>query len=88
MINKWIDLIIDGCTKDLRECWPLAAACARLSGARIAATASLFIGVLFCCAQRLQISRALAELYWIRRRRPHDRAAACFGAAQGQRQAL
>ena len=35
--------------------------------ARIATTASLFIGVLFCCAQRLQISRTLAELHWIRR---------------------
>ena len=58
------------CTKDLRASWPLAAACARPSDARIATTASLFIGVLFCCAQRLQISRTLAELHWIRRRRP------------------
>ena len=56
-------------TKDLRACWELTATYARPSDARIATTASLLIGVLFCCAQRLQISRTLSELHWIRRRR-------------------
>jgi len=75
-------------TKDLRACWQLTATCARPSDARIATTASLFIGVLFCCPQRLQISRTRAELHWIRRHRPHERTATCFSAAQDQRQAL
>ena len=39
-------------------------------------------------AQRFQILRTLAELHWIRRRRPHDRTDTCFSAAQDQRQAL
>ena len=75
-------------TKDLRASWELTATYARPSDARIATTASLFIGVLFCFALRLQISRTLSELHWIRRRRPHDRTATCFSAAQEQRQAL
>ena len=66
----------------------VTATCARPSDARIATAASLFIGVLFCCAQRLQISRTLAELHWILRRRPHDHAATCSSAARNQRQAL
>jgi len=44
-------------TKDLRACWQLTATCARPSDARIATTVSLFIRVLFYCAQRFK-SRA------------------------------
>jgi len=75
-------------TKDLRACWQLTATCARPFDARITTATLLFIGVLFCCAPRPRISRTLAELHWIRRRRPHDRPADCSSAARDQRQAL
>jgi len=74
--------------KDLQACCQLTATCARPSDARIATASSLFIGVLSCCAERLQISRTLAELYWIRRRSPHDRAVTNSSAVRDQRQAL
>jgi len=77
-----------GGNKDLRACWQLTATCARPSDASIATASSLFIGVLSYCAQRLQISRTLAELYWIHRRRPHDCAAAYSSAARDQRQSF
>ena len=61
-------------TKDLRACWQLNTTCARPSDARIATAASLFIGVLFRCAPRPQISRTPPDPRWIRRRRDHDHA--------------
>jgi len=71
---------------NLRACWQLTATCARPSDARIATAASLFIGVLFCCAPRLQISRTPPDPRWIRRRRDHDHATTCSRAARHPRQ--
>jgi len=58
----------------------MTATCARLSDARIATAASLFIGVLFCSAPRPHISFTPPDSRWIRRRRDHDHApgSACW----------
>ena len=75
-------------TQDQRACCHLTATCARPSDARIATAASLFIGVLFYCAPRLQISRTPPDPRWIRRRRTHDHATTCSSAARDPRQAF
>jgi len=52
------------------------------SDTRIATTASHFIGVFLACAWCLELSRALEDPHWIRRRRDHDHAVSCSSAPQ------